>query len=158
MDILDEELVKIIRTFNAFDVKYMLVGGFAVSYYGYSRTTADFDLWVKPSNQNRDNIMTSLLALGHTKEEIEELSTQDFSQPVSFQLGGNHFYIDVMTFISGVNFDEAFELAVQETVNSEDPLRIIHRNHLIVNKQLTGRTKDKLDVESLQHIQKVNPK
>lgn len=156
MDLSDEELLKIIRAFNSSDVQYMLIGGFAVSYYGYSRTTADFDLWVKPNNQNRDNIMKALLNLEYTQEEIKELSEQDFSLPVSFQLGGNHFYIDVMTFISGVNFDEAFELAVQEKVNNELPLRIIHRNHLIVNKLLTGRTKDKLDVESLQHIEKKN--
>ncbi len=156
MDISDEELVKIVKAFNAADVEYMLIGGFAVSYYGYSRTTADFDLWVKPTNQNRDKIMTSILHLGYTKEEIQELSEQDFSQPVTFQIGGNHFYVDVMTFISGVNFDEAFELAVHEKVNNEDPLRIIHRNHLIVNKLLTGRTKDKLDVESLQHIKKTD--
>lgn len=154
MDLSDEELLKIIRAFNSSEVQYMLIGGFAVSYYGYTRTTADFDLWVKPDNQNRNNIIKALISLDYTEEEIQDLSEQDFSLPVSFQLGGNHFSIDVMTFISGVNFDEAFELAVQEKVNNEDPLRIIHRNHLIINKLLTGRTKDKLDVESLQHIAK----
>jgi hypothetical protein len=154
MDISDEELIKIVHAFNRSKVVFMLVGGFAVSYYGYSRTTADFDLWIMPSNENRKQLLSAMEFLGYSKEEILELSEQDFTQPVSFQIGGHHFYVDVMTFLTGVSFEEAYPIAVDETIGQSEPLKIIHRNHLIVNKLLTGRTKDKLDVESLLEIEK----
>jgi len=154
MDISDEELLKIVQAFNTQSVDYMLVGGFAVSYYGYSRTTADFDLWISPTNENKGKLVKALLFLGYTEDELSELSRQDFQQPVNFQIGGNHFYIDIMTFISGVKFEEAYPMAVEEKLANGSCIKIIHRNHLIVNKLFTGRTKDKLDVESLQEIQK----
>ncbi|MBC7390639.1 MAG: nucleotidyltransferase [Opitutaceae bacterium] len=157
MDIADEELLKIVSAFNKNGVIYMLVGGFAVNYYGYNRTTADFDLWAKPSNENQINIANSMIEMGFTRVELSDFLAQDFSQPVNFQIGGNTFYIDVMNHITGVNFEEAYLIAVDDLISSKLPLKIIHRNHLIINKVLTGRTKDKADVEILQRIGQKNP-
>ena len=58
-----------------------------------------------------------------------------------------------MTFVTGLIFEEAYDVAVDEKINQREPIKIIHRNHLITNKLLTGRTKDKLDVEALLKIQ-----
>lgn len=154
VDIADEELLQIIRAFNSSQVSYMVVGGFAVNYYGYTRTTADFDLWIMPSNENKGKVLAAIESIGYTQEELHDLAQEDFTKPVVFQLGGNHFYIDIMTFLSGVQFDEAYSVAVEEKTATFESYKIIHRNHLIINKLLTGRPKDKLDVESLQAIQR----
>ena len=158
MDISDEEFLKIVHAFNSLEVKYMLVGGFTVNYYGYNRTTADFNLWINPTNENKVYVLAAMEMLGYTKEELHDLAQEDFTLPVSFQIGGNQFYVDVMTSITGVKFEEAYPMAVDETLKTQERLKIIHRNHLIVNKLLSGRTKDKLDVESLQEIQKKESK
>ena len=152
MDIADEEFLKIVSAFNENEVIFMLVGGFAVNYYGYNRTTADFDLWAKPTKINQAKIAKSMIINGFTTEELSDFLLEDYTKPITFQIGGNTFYIDVMNFITGVDFDEAYAIAVNDLVSSKYPLKIIHRNHLIINKMLTGRTKDKADVEMLQRI------
>ena len=154
LDISDEELIQIIQAFNSNEVAFMLVGGFAVNFYGYSRTTADFDLWIQPDNVNKTRVLSAMIVMGYTEDELLELSLNDFSQPVTFQIGGNNFYIDIMTRITGVSFEEAYPASVELKVGSTDYMRVIHRNHLIVNKLLTGRLKDKLDVESLEEIRR----
>src|SRR6187402_3075545 len=105
----------------------MVVGGFAVNYYGYNRTTADFDLWIMPSDQNKQSVLAAIESIGYAKEELDDLSKEDFTKPVVFQIGGNHFYIDIMTFLSGVQFEEAYSAAVEEKTRSLDPYKIIHR-------------------------------
>ena len=156
MDIADEEFFKIVSAFNTNEVIYMLVGGFAVNYYGYNRTTADFDLWAKPTKINQENIAKSMISVGFSSEELTDFLSEDYTQPLTFQIGGNTFYIDVMNFITGVDFDEAYTMAVNDLISSNLPLKIIHRNHLILNKVLTGRIKDKADVEMLQRIEQKN--
>ena len=157
MDLNNQDFIEIIKAFNSHGVKYMLVGGFAINYYGYNRTTADLDLWIAPRNDNKTRVVNSLLSLGYSLDELNEFVEQDFSLPFSFQIGAGDFYIDVMTAISGVDFEEAYKGAISEVVNQEHTLKIIHRNHLIINKTLSGRTKDKADVEALQKIAQNNP-
>ena len=153
MDIADEEFIKILSAFNENKVIFMLVGGFAVNYYGYNRTTADFDLWVKPTKENQEKIAKSMISTGFTHEELTDFLLEDYTQPLTFQIGGSTFYIDVMNFITGISFDEAYKTAINDLISSKYPIKIIHRNHLILNKVLTGRTKDKSDVEMLQRIE-----
>ncbi len=51
-NILNEDFVDLLITFNRNKVDYILVGGYAVIYHGYNRTTGDLDLWVNPTSRN----------------------------------------------------------------------------------------------------------
>jgi hypothetical protein len=60
-------------------VKYMLIGGLAVNFHGYIRNTQDMDIWLAPTNQNRDLFYNVLLDLGYTDDEIVDYKNEDFT-------------------------------------------------------------------------------
>ncbi len=79
MNILFEEHLTILSSLVTHDVKFMLVGGYAVIHYGYRRTTGDMDLWIKPDNQNRVQLLKALQSLEFDIDSLAELSKCDFT-------------------------------------------------------------------------------
>ena len=56
MDILDDEILKLWELLHKHNVQYIMIGGFATNLHGFSRTTADIDLWIKDSIENRKQL------------------------------------------------------------------------------------------------------
>ncbi len=134
-------------------VDFMLVGGYAVIHYGYKRTTADLDLWLKPTNETKSRLIKVLRTLKYDAEEIKTLEELDFTQHIAFSIGEEPAIIDFLTYINMVDWEEA---DAQKTIAEIDHLKVpfIHFNHLILSKINNNRTKDQLDVEELQKIRK----
>ena len=110
MNVFDEYTKNLLIVFNKHKVEYLVVGGYAVNFYGYRRTTGDIDLWLKPDNlSNRKKIVDSFAELGITKETLKQIEELDFTKPLVFMDGEEPFKIDFMTFISGVGFDDTIE-------------------------------------------------
>lgn len=132
-------------------VQFLVVGGYAVNFYGFRRTTGDIDLWIKPDNENKLQIIQVLNDLGIEKSVINQIEKMDFTKHIVFSDGEEPFKIDFMTYISGVNFDEADS---KKNMAEIDALNIpfIHLNHLVISKIGTGRPKDSMDVQELQKI------
>ncbi len=158
MNIFDEYTKSLLVVFNKHKVEYLVVGGYAVNFYGYRRTTGDIDLWLRPDNSsNKKKITEAFAELGIAKDTLKQIEKLDFTKPLVFMDGEEPFKIDFMTFISGVGFDEAWN---EKRIESIDDVLIpfIHLNHLIVSKMASGREKDKLDVTQLQEIQQLKHK
>jgi len=138
-------------------VDFLLIGGYAVIYHGYVRTTGDMDVWLKPDNDNKLKLLSVLEKHLADKSGIEKVKKLDFKDLIVFHIGTPPEKIDFLTKIAGVNFTEAFShkelLPVQ---NHQIP--ILHLNDLIANKLLSGRLKDKADVEELQKIMNLRKK
>jgi len=152
MDTGSEEMLLLIKTFEAFQVKYLIVGGFAVNRYGFNRTTGDFDIYLKDSKQNRRCLINALASMGYG--EFEMLMDVPIIAGYCEIMMDDGMYADLMTDINGLeqsDFDAYFEMA---TVDNVDGIivRYLHYNHLIRNKEATGRTKDLLDIEELKRI------
>jgi predicted nucleotidyltransferase len=132
-------------------VEFLIVGGFAVNYYGYRRGTGDVDLWIKPSNSSKQLLLKIFDKIDVESEDIEYLKSLNFETHLSFHLGEEPNRIDLMTYISGVNWDEAWR---QKNIVKIDKLDIpfIHKNHLIISKISTGRAQDRADIEGLQNL------
>jgi hypothetical protein len=153
MNIFDTYTHDLLHQLNLNEVPYIVVGGYAVNYHGYRRTTGDIDIWIKPSNENsKTQLLIALKNLGITEDKLQKLSEIDFTLPTVFVDGKEPYKIDFMTRISGVNFEEAWD---KKIIAELDGLKIpfIHLHHLILSKISNNRTKDKLDVEELQKIQ-----
>lgn len=158
MNIFDEYTRNLLVELNKNHVEYIVVGGYAVNFHGYRRTTGDIDLWIKPDNtSNKDAIIKSLRNLKVEEVILNQLKTLDFSKPIVFIDGEEPFKIDFITYISGVNFNAAWQ---QKTTTVLDGVTIpfIHLNHLILSKMSTGRPQDKIDIEQLQKIQALKNK
>lgn len=135
-------------------VDFMLVGGYAVIYYGYDRNTGDMDVWLKNGNENRDKLINALKDFGIADEHLETLRQMDFTNPVPvFYFGNVPRKIDFITMISNVHFEDAIQ-QVNYIRLEEIEIPVIHYNHLILSKLTSSRLKDKADIEELQRINK----
>ena len=72
MDIFQKEIQELCDAFNKNDVRYLLVGGFAVNYHGYSRATGDLDLWIDDSESNKQKLLSALDKLGYETNELKQ--------------------------------------------------------------------------------------
>jgi len=151
MDIFFEPHRKMLRILREFDVDFILVGGFAVNYYGFNRPTGDMDIWLKPENENKEKLLSALTAYGFNSESIAYVKSLNFKDTLVFTCGETPFRIDFLTKISGVEYSEADSQAVKTTMENIG-IKIIHIHHLVLSKISNNRTKDKLDVEELQRI------
>lgn len=148
------EFISLLSTFAHFDVKYVIVGGFAVNRYGYNRTTGDLDIYLKNSRENRENLILALEKMGYgTYPMLLDVPIIAGYCEVLMDQG---VYADLMTDLPGLKsdeFDTHFEMATVDEINGV-MIRFLHYNHLIENKKATNRPKDQLDVLELERINK----
>ncbi len=128
-------------------VKFLLVGAYALGAHGYPRSTGDIDIWIEPSQENSTKLIRALKKFG---APAANLSEKDFQKKdVIFQIGVAPCRIDIITGIDGVDFAHAY--ANRETVSLDgEEIFVLSLKDLIVNKESTGREKDRLDVKELK--------
>lgn len=155
MNIFQDEHLEILKVLNKYKVNYILIGGVAVNYYGFSRPTGDLDVWLEPTEENKQKLLRALVALNIMEEDIETINSTDFNDAVVFHIGTTPpFVIDFLTKIVGVKWDEAWEMKIQEVVEGIT-ISFLHINHLKVNKLIAGRPKDHEDIRQLNRIEEL---
>ena len=129
------------------EVKFLIVGAYAMGAYGYPRATGDFDIWIEASLDNSRKIYKSLSEFG---SPLSDIAKDTFTKKgIIFQIGVAPRRIDIITHIDGVDFQEAYQS--KENIEIEKlSIPFISKENLIKNKQSTGREKDKLDVNYLK--------
>jgi hypothetical protein len=146
------EMLLLLNSFERNDVKYIIVGGFAVNRYGYNRATGDLDLYLKDSTENRQKLIAALADMGYG--QFDMLMDAPIIAGYCEIMMDDGMYADLMTDIPGLEkdkFDLYFSMATVDKID-EVSVRFLHYNHLIANKIATGRPKDQLDVLELQRI------
>ncbi|MEN9522347.1 MAG: hypothetical protein RL065_724 [Bacteroidota bacterium] len=151
MNIFLEEHKQIIQILLKHKVEFMLIGGYAVIFYGYRRTTGDMDLWLNPDNMNKIKLCNSLEEAGFETEDLVQLENLDFTQHQSFSIGTEPQKIDFITRVNSIEFSEANEHKVIAEID-DIKMPVIHLNDLVKTKINTGRSKDAADIEALQHL------
>ena len=127
-------------------VKYLLIGGYAVGYYGYPRPTGDIDFWIKVDEENAERTVKTLNEFGFSSPELTKELLLKEKQIV--RMGIPPFRLEVSNYIDGVDFDECF--AEKEVAELEGILtNLISLKHLKINKKASGRYKDLNDLENL---------
>lgn len=141
---LEDDLREFIELLNALNVHYLVVGAFAVAYYGYPRFTADLDLFIERSQQNAERLVQVIERFGF---DDLNLSADDFlKEDQVIQLGVSPNRIYLLTFISAVDFQEAWAARQQAEIQGLS-VPIISKEMLKRNKAATGRAQDLLDLE-----------
>ncbi|MGB7983660.1 MAG: nucleotidyltransferase [Terracidiphilus sp.] len=140
---------EIIAAFNAHGVKYLVIGGHAVSIHAEPRGTKDLDLFIKADEENSKAVFAALVEFG---APISGMTPADFNDKATtvFQMGVEPGRVDILQGIAGVSFDEAWESRVEELLDGQIPAHVISREHLIQNKLAAGRYQDLADVEKLR--------
>jgi predicted nucleotidyltransferase len=153
MDIKDPLFSEVIERLLEHQVTFLLIGGYAVNFYGYGRYTGDIDFWLEPTNENKGNFIKALKTLSNNTTLIEFANQLDFTKKQSIQIGMEPHRIDFLTYVNLVEFEEAWAKRKQIPLKNK-MLPIVHYEHLILMKFNTGRPKDMFDIEELQRRNK----
>mgnify|MGYP000845590032 FL=1 len=141
-----KDFKELLELFNGHKIEYMVVGAYALAYHGAPRFTGDIDIFVKPSIENAQKILSALSGFGFGSLGLK---IEDFQKPNSvIQLGVPPVRIDIMTSITGVTWEEADQGKV-EGLYGNIPVLFLGREQYISNKRALGRKKDLADLEYL---------
>lgn len=139
----------LLRTFIVHEVRFLVVGAYALGVHGRPRGTGDLDVWVEASSANAQQV---LLALNDFGAPLHDLTQEDLATPgVVFQIGLPPLRIDILTQISGVEFGQAWTRRAHADFEGIR-VPVIGREDFVVNKRASGRTKDLADLERLEPL------
>jgi predicted nucleotidyltransferase len=128
------------------EVKYLLIGGWAVSYHGYPRFTADMDIWIEASPENALKVVETLRDFGFTSTQI---SSSIFTTPHSIvRMGHPPLRLEITTSIDGIHFEDAYPRRIYDTLDGVE-VCLLDLASLRANKRASGRPKDLDDLENL---------
>ncbi|HZM94848.1 MAG TPA: hypothetical protein VFB92_15565 [Vicinamibacterales bacterium] len=143
---MNPDFVDLLRAFIAADVRFLIVGAYALALHGRPRATGDLDVWIEPTPQNAARVMKALAAFG---APLADVSVDDFSREgVTYQIGVAPGRIDILTQLTGLSFAEVWPERMRRPFGDVD-VDFIGRAAFIQNKRATGRPKDIGDIEGM---------
>ena len=144
---MNPDFVDLLRAFVAADVRFLIVGAYALAVHGRPRGTGDMDVWVEATPENATRVMRALAEFGAPLACVAE---SDFAHPdVTYQMGVPPGRVDIMTDLTGVTFGDAWPDRITRPVDDLD-VPFIGRAAFLRNKRATGRPKDLADIEDLE--------
>jgi predicted nucleotidyltransferase len=146
-----DDFKELLSVFNAHNVKYLIVGGYAVSFHAQPRATKDLDLFIKADPANAKATYAALASFG---APLGSFNVEDLSDPRKFiRFGREPVAVDILPGIDGVVFDEAWERRVRGVIDAATGLTasFISKVDLIASKLAAGRMRDLADVEEMRN-------
>jgi predicted nucleotidyltransferase len=144
--LIPDDFREFLRLLNDHGVEYLLIGGYAVAYYGYPRTTAGIDIWVAMSRDNASALVEVFHRFGMSDPS---LTVELFLKPDQVvRMGVPPMRVEVLTSIDGVEFADCYAASRHVEIDGV-AVRIISLPDLKANKRASGRHKDLDDLEHL---------
>lgn len=138
-----EDLFKVL---NAYKIRYLVVGGYAVIHYTEPRYTKDIDVWIIPEINKAQTVYEALKAFG---APLVGMKPEDFTDKgMIFQIGVAPVRVDIMMNIPGISFESAWKNR-KRIHYGKAPINMIGLQDLIKAKRKAGRSQDVLDLEKL---------
>jgi hypothetical protein len=144
---LNEDYRDMLLALSGEKASFLLIGAFAMAVHGYPRATMDIDLWVQPTPHNAEAVLRSLRRFG---APTDDLTSDDLQKDgLIFQIGVAPRRIDIITSVSGLNFDDTFARSLTFDIDGID-VHVPTVDDIIRNKRASGRTRDLADAEALE--------
>jgi len=153
---MESQIIEVWKYFSLNNVKYLTIGGFAVSIYGYGRNTGDIDIYIDDSIENRENLRIALKQLGIG--DFENIKTMQFIPGWTDITLNFNLRLDIMTSVKGLE-DTTFEQLLEKAYIKEIsgvPIYFLDYENLIKAKKAANREKDLLDIAELEKINKIS--
>jgi hypothetical protein len=136
----------LLRAFVDHEVRFLVVGAYALAILGHPRATGDLDLWIESTPDNADRAYAALGAFG---APLHDLTREDLTRSGTvFQIGLPPLRIDVLTQLTDLDFGPAYAKRVLAAFEGV-AVPVISREDFLANKRATGRAKDLADAERL---------
>ncbi len=145
-----QDFKDLLSAFNAHGVKYLIVGGYAVSFHAQPRATKDINLFIKADASNARATYAALASFG---APLDNIRVEDFAEPSNFiRFGREPRAVDILPGIDGVDFDSAWERRVEGIIETQSGLKanFISDQDLMTAKLAAGRPQDIADVAALR--------
>ena len=142
--ILPRDFKEFLQLLNSHRVEYLMIGGYAVGFYGYPRATADMDVWVNANSENAKKLVEVLKEFGFGEVEADVFQ----KEKQIIRMGTPPLRIELLTSISGVRFGECYGRRSNAEVDGVE-VSLIGLEDLKMNKAASGRYKDMDDLEHL---------
>lgn len=144
---MSQDYEELLGLLNAHEVRFLIVGGIAFSFYAEPRYTKDLDIWIDPEPENVQRLLRTLDEFGFGSVGLK---AEDFLAPGRFvQLGYPPGRIDLLTSIPGVSFAEAWANRVENKLGNARAF-YLSKPDLIRNKRAVARPQDLVDVQTLE--------
>jgi len=144
---LSRDLRELLGYFLIHNVRFLVIGGHAVSFHGYPRFTKDLDIWIERSDANASKIVSALKDFGLDFEGLCKEMFTDESRMT--QMGREPNRVDILHTIKGAEFEECFSRRGFAIIDGAQ-IPIISKDDLIKNKLATGRSQDLADADHLK--------
>ncbi len=135
-----------LKLLNENEVRYLLIGGYAVGYYGYPRAAHDMDIWISVDPSHASKMVAVMESFGFGANTVAE--EVFLKKDGVVRMGVPPLRLEVLMDISGVEFEDCYERGHVDDIDGVR-VRVIHLEDLIANKIASGRHKDLDDVSNL---------
>ena len=146
---MEENLRQLLSALNAHNVRYLIIGGYAVFLHGQPRMTKDLDVFIESSPENVRAVFQALAAFG---APLSGFTVDDFTDgKTGARFGNPPICFDVLQKISGIDFPTAYANSVPFLIDGDLPARYISAEDFITNKLASGRPQDLADVDAVRN-------
>lgn len=143
---MNQDFAEMLSALSEAGAEFIIVGAHALAAHGIVRATGDIDIWVKPTRDNAERVMRALTAFG---APLMDLSIDDLTKTDTvFQIGVDPSRVDILSGISGVAFQDAWERRLALVIEGVT-VPVLSRSDFVTNKRASARPKDLLDLELL---------
>lgn len=144
---MNRDFVEMLHALCDAHAEFLVVGAHAIAVHARPRATGDLDLWIRPTAENAARAYLALVRFG---APLDQLTERDLATPEQvYQIGVPPNRIDLLTSISGVEFEDAWPRRIEVAIEGK-PIPVLGRNDLIRNKEATGRARDRADLALLR--------
>jgi hypothetical protein len=144
--VMDPDFLEFINSCIAHEVRFLIVGGWAMAAHGHARATKDIDVWMWLDPQNAARMVTAIERFGFTDTGLEPA---DLLDPAAvFVMGREPKRIDVLSSIDGVDFEQCWRNRVEVDCDGTT-VPFIAKDDFVINKRASGRIQDLADVDRL---------
>src|SRR5579884_2339890 len=151
-----KDLRELLLALNANGVKYLVVGGYAVSYFTEPRATKDLEIFIDTSDENVERLYRALPKFG---APLSGMTAKDFQDPGwGYQIGLPPSRIDILQELTAIEFASAWDAGEDGVTDDGVPVRYLSIEDLIKNKLAIGRNRDLADVDDLRAAEAANGK
>jgi hypothetical protein len=143
---MNRDFIEMLCALSAAGVEFLVVGAHALAAHGVPRATGDLDVWVRAEAENAQRVMAALRTFG---APLFDLTVEDLVRDDTvFQIGRPPARIDILTGVSGLQFEQAWNNRLTVAVAGVD-VPVLGRADFIANKRASGRAKDLTDLALL---------
>ena len=147
------DIESLLKLLNAHCVEYVIIGASAFPAHGYTRTTLDLDLFIRPEPANAERVISALREFGY---DVTDLTVEDL---LSFKILFRQYMLeaDIHPFVTGITYEQVWQNRLSDPYG-DTPTSFASLDDLIQMKQAANRPKDQDDLKYLLSLRNRNSK